>query len=102
MKASLNGVPNLSVLDGWWIEGHIEGLTGWSIGEPPRGEGKERNFAEDAASLYEKLEQVILPLYYQDRERFIDVMIHSMAINGSFFNTQRMMHEYVVDAYFPR
>lgn len=102
MKASLNGVPNLSVLDGWWIEGHIEGLTGWSIGEPPRGEGKERNFAEDAASLYDKLEQVILPLYYQDRERFIDVMIHSMAINGSFFNTQRMMHEYVVDAYFPR
>ena len=102
MKASLNGVPNLSVLDGWWIEGHIEGLTGWSIGEPPRGEGKERNFAEDAASLYEKLEQVILPLYYQDREQFIDVMIHSMAINGSFFNTQRMMHEYVVDAYFPR
>ena len=102
MKASLNGVPNLSVLDGWWIEGHIEGLTGWSIGEPPRGEGKERNFAEDAASLYDKLEQVILPLYYQDREQFIDVMIHSMAINGSFFNTQRMMHEYVVDAYFPR
>ena len=102
MKASLNGVPNLSVLDGWWIEGHIEGLTGWSIGEPPRGEGKERNFAEDAASLYDKLEQVILPLYYQDRERFIDVMVHSMAINGSFFNTQRMMHEYVVDAYFPR
>ena len=102
MKASLNGVPNLSVLDGWWIEGHIEGLTGWSIGEPPRGEREERNFAEDAASLYEKLEQVILPLYYQDREQFIDVMIHSMAINGSFFNTQRMMHEYVVDAYFPR
>ncbi|MGE5238965.1 MAG: alpha-glucan family phosphorylase [Chloroflexota bacterium] len=100
MKAALNGVPSLSVLDGWWIEGHIEGLTGWSIGGDggiPSGEaGREK----DAFSLYDKLEKVILPLYYHDRGRFIDVMRFSIAMNGSFFNTQRMMQEYVVKAYY--
>ena len=86
MKASLNGVPNLSVLDGWWIEGHIEGLTGWAIGEKSRGEGESHSSSEDAASLYNKLERVIIPLFYHDRERFVDVMVYSIAINGSFFN----------------
>jgi len=99
MKAALNGVPHLSVLDGWWIEGHIEGLTGWSIGEAARGEHWSHPL--DAASLYDKLEKVIIPLFYRDRERFIDVMVYSIAINGSFFNTQRMMQEYVLNAYFP-
>ncbi|MHB1227937.1 MAG: alpha-glucan family phosphorylase [Desulfurivibrionaceae bacterium] len=100
MKASLNGVPNLSVLDGWWIEGHIEGLTGWAIGEKNRGEGEAHSSSRDAASLYNKLEQVIVPLYYHDRERFMDMMVYSIAINGSFFNTHRMVHEYVLNAYF--
>jgi len=102
MKASLNGVPNLSVLDGWWIEGHIEGLTGWSIGEPTHGKGDERDHSLDAPSLYDKLEHAIIPLFYRDRERFIDVMIYSIAINGSFFNTHRMIQEYVLNAYFSR
>ncbi|MBE0425705.1 MAG: alpha-glucan family phosphorylase [Nitrospirae bacterium] len=102
MKASLNGVPNLSVLDGWWIEGHIEGLTGWSIGEPTHGKGDERDHSLDAPSLYDKLEHAIVPLFYHDRERFIDVMIYSIAINGSFFNTHRMVQEYVLNAYFSR
>lgn len=100
MKASLNGVPNLSVLDGWWIEGHIEGLTGWAIGEKNRGEGEAHSSSRDAASLYDKLEQVIIPLYYHDRERFMDMMVYSIAINGSFFNTHRMVQEYVLNAYF--
>lgn len=100
MKASLNGVPNLSVLDGWWIEGHIEGLTGWAIGNGLPGNPQDRNHSRDAASLYDKLERTVLPLYYQDRERFIDVMRYSIAINGSFFNTHRMMQEYVLNAYF--
>lgn len=100
MKASLNGVPNLSVLDGWWIEGHIEGLTGWAIGEIDRGEGVNHSRSSDAASLYDKLEQVILPLFYRDRERFVEVMVHAIAINGSFFNTHRMVQEYVLNAYF--
>lgn len=100
MKASLNGVPNLSVLDGWWIEGHIEGLTGWSIGESGRGEGESRGRSRDAAALYDKLERVIIPLFYHDRERFVEVMVYSIAINGSFFNTHRMVLEYVLNAYF--
>lgn len=100
MKAALNGVPNLSVLDGWWIEGNIEGVTGWSIGEAVIGNGENRNHALDATSLYDKLEQVIVPLFYNNKEQFISMMSHSIAINGSFFNTHRMMQEYVLNAYF--
>jgi glycogen phosphorylase len=97
MKAALNGVPSLSVLDGWWIEGHIEGVTGWSIGEDGR-EGAE--WSADAGSLYKKLEEVVIPHYYRERERFIDVMRHAIAFNGSFFNTHRMIQQYVLKAYF--
>ena len=100
MKAALNGVPSLSMLDGWWIEGHIEGVTGWSIGENGRGIGEEIDRSKDAACLYDKLEHVILPLFYHDRDRFIDVMRHAIALNGSFFNTQRMVQQYVLNAYF--
>jgi starch phosphorylase len=100
MKAALNGVPSLSVLDGWWIEGCIEGVTGWAIGANHRGLTTEDDRAQDAAALYEKLEQVILPLFYGDRQGFINVMRHAIALNGSFFNTQRMMQQYVVKAYF--
>src|SRR5437016_11579007 len=101
MKAALNGVPSLSILDGWWVEGHIEGVTGWSIGEPRRGPGSAApadNQAE-AESLYSKLESIILPLYYGERHRFLEVMQHAIAINGSFFNTQRMVQQYITDAY---
>ena len=100
MKAALNGVPSLSILDGWWIEGHIEGVTGWSIGENEQGMGENRDRFKDALSLCDKLEQVILPLFYHDRDRFIDVMLHSIALNGSFFNTHRMIQQYVLNAYF--
>lgn len=102
MKAAMNGVPNLSVLDGWWIEGHIEGLTGWSIGEPVHGKAEERDHSQDAPSLYDKLEHTVVPLFYNDRGRFMDMMAYSIAINGSFFNTQRMVQEYVLNAYFNR
>ncbi|MGV8073794.1 MAG: alpha-glucan family phosphorylase [Syntrophobacteraceae bacterium] len=100
MKTALNGVPNLSVLDGWWIEGHIEGITGWSIGEAGRGTEASSDWSKDASSLYDKLENVVIPLFYHDRDLFINVMRSSIALNGSFFNTQRMMLEYVVRAYF--
>jgi starch phosphorylase len=100
MKAALNGVPSLSVLDGWWIEGHIEGVTGWAIGETGREKDESGNGSKDAQSLYNKLEHMILPLFYQDRNRYIDVMRNAIAINGSFFNTHRMMQEYVLKAYF--
>ncbi|WP_367343536.1 alpha-glucan family phosphorylase [Methanomethylovorans sp.] len=100
MKAALNGIPNLSVLDGWWIEGNIEGVTGWSIGEPVVGNGENRDHSLDADSLYDKLEKMIVPLFYNNRDQFISMMAHSIAINGSFFNTHRMMQEYVLNAYF--
>jgi len=101
MKAALNGVPSLSILDGWWVEGHIEGVTGWCIGESRRtaaGNTPADNTAE-AESLYSKLESVILPMYYNDRTKFLEVMQHAIAINGSFFNTQRMVQQYITDAY---
>ncbi len=100
MKAALNGVPSLSVLDGWWVEGHIEGVTGWAIGDSRRGGGsREMEQREEAESLYEKLETVILPMYYNERQKFLEVMQHAIAINGSFFNTQRMVQQYITDAY---
>lgn len=101
MKAALNGVPSLSVLDGWWIEGCIEGVTGWAIGSSTesRPPGQDQS-AADAASLYDKLERVLLPLFYHDWEKFLDVMRHAIALNGSHFNTQRMLQQYVVKAYF--
>jgi len=100
MKAALNGVPSFSVLDGWWVEGHIEGMTGWSIGETRRDTEESSNWSKDASSIYNKLERIILPLFYRDRDRFVDVMQHCIALNGSFFNTHRMMQEYVLKAYF--
>lgn len=100
MKAALNGVPSLSVLDGWWIEGCIEGTTGWAIGRDGRTPETSADNQADAASLYEKLEQVVAPLFYRDRDRYLDVMVHAIALNGSFFNTQRMMQQYVLKAYF--
>lgn len=97
MKAALNGVPHLSILDGWWLEGWIEGTTGWAIGtsDPERS-----NREDDAASLYGKLAHVIVPRYYTDRSRYIDAMRNAIALNGSFFNTQRMVQQYVLKAYF--
>jgi starch phosphorylase len=100
MKAALNGVPSLSILDGWWIEGCIEGVTGWAIGQDPRGHGAQNDTQGDAASLYQKLEHVVIPAYYHDRGRFAEVMRHAIALNGSFFNTQRMIQQYVLKAYF--
>jgi starch phosphorylase len=100
MKAALNGVPSFSVLDGWWIEGCIEGVTGWAIGANHRGLEAHDDRSRDAASLYDKLEQVIMPLFYKQRQDFINVMRHAIALNGAFFNTQRMMQQYVVKAYF--
>jgi starch phosphorylase len=94
MKAAMNGVPSLSTLDGWWIEGCIEGATGWAIVESD-------DEAQEAESLYEKLENEILPLFYHYPDRWAEIMRMAMAINGSFFNTHRMLYQYVTNAYFP-
>ena len=101
MKAALNGVPSLSILDGWWVEGHIEGVTGWSIGESRRGipANVPQDSGAEVESLYAKLEGTILPMFYTERHRYLEVMQHAIAINGSFFNTQRMVQQYITDAY---
>jgi glycogen phosphorylase len=100
MKAAMNGVPSLSILDGWWIEGCIEGVTGWAIGGGPRLQDPAQTTALDAASLYEKMERIVIPLFYQDHVRFLEIMRHSIALNGAFFNSQRMLSQYVLEAYF--
>ncbi len=101
MKSAVNGVPSLSVLDGWWIEGCIEGRTGWSIGEPVDASQPDMDrAAADADSLYERLHHIIVPMFYRDRDRYIDIMRHSISLNGSFFNAQRMLQQYVTKAYF--
>ncbi len=101
MKAALNGVPSLSVLDGWWVEGHIEGVTGWAIGKPwERAPNPEvHNGTNDGGSLYEKLEHAVVPWYCHRHNAFTEVMRHAIAMNGSFFNTHRMLTQYVQKAY---
>ena len=97
MKAALNGVPSLSILDGWWVEGHVEGVTGWSIGENWE---KASNSEIEIASLYNKLEFVVMPLFYSRASSFAWVMRNSIAFNGSFYNSQRMLSQYIKNAYF--
>ena len=94
MKAAFNGVPHLSVLDGWWIEGCVEGVTGWAVGD-----GASAGAGEDARALYDKLEQVVLPLYYENRQGWIAVMKGTISQNASFFNSHRMMRRYATEAY---
>ena len=99
MKAAMNGVPSLSVLDGWWIEGHLEGVTGWSIGDRVEARPEPETDAHHAADLYKKLEEKVVPCFYKDREHFVEIMRHTIALNGAFFNTQRMVAQYLHNAY---
>ncbi len=100
MKAAHNGVPSVSVLDGWWVEGCIEGITGWAIGAAFNpAQGREAADEQDAEDLYHKLETAILPTFYDDRSRWISIMQHAISLNASFFNTHRMVQQYVANAY---
>ena len=96
MKAAQNGVINFSVLDGWWIEGHIEGYTGWSIGGAP---GEPSDPAREAEDLYGKLQNVIIPLFYENRPGWIKIMKNSIGMIAYYFNSHRMMRRYVTEAY---
>jgi starch phosphorylase len=99
MKAAHNGVPSLSVRDGWWWEGHIEGVTGWAVGAAHRDGPTAREDVEDAEAMYCLLEQRVIPAW-RDPAQWADIMRETIAINASFFNTQRVLHEYVVRAYY--
>jgi starch phosphorylase len=96
MKAAINGVPSLSTLDGWWLEGHIEGVTGWAIGNGAREQG---DLHQEMESLYSKLENQILPLFFHQPDAYAEVMRSAIAVNGSFFTAQRMAWQYLVNAY---
>ena len=100
MKACLNGIPSLSVLDGWWMEGHIENVTGWAIGAGLVGSENPSDHSRDIDDLYDKLEKVVVPMYYGNRDVWIEIMQHCIAINASFFNSHRMVQQYVLNAYF--
>jgi starch phosphorylase len=98
MKAALNGVPSLSIMDGWWIEGNVEGVTGWSIDEDWQ---KGNNQSNEIASLYNKLEYIIVPMYYGRPMTYAWIRRNAIALNGSFYNSQRMLSQYLKNAYFP-
>lgn len=95
MKAVLNGVLNIGTLDGWWLEACIEGRTGWAIGA----DGDFPARQDHARDLYEKLERVVLPLYHQDRARWIWMMKEAISKIAYYFNSQRMMRRYATEAY---
>jgi len=99
MKAAHNGVPQFGTLDGWWLEGCIENITGWSIG-PVKTEAEQSDDDIDRCDLYDKLERYIMPKFYTDRDNWIRTMRSCIAINASFFNTHRMIQQYVLNAYF--
>jgi glycogen phosphorylase len=99
MKAAHNGVPHFSTLDGWWIEGLVNRKTGWAIGER-RSDFKLKNLDQkDAESLYEKLEKKILPRYYNMPQNWRETMRYTISVNASFFNTERMLQQYIQEAY---
>ncbi len=94
MKAALNGVPSLSTMDGWWIEGCVENVTGWCIEE-------NDDDREEANSLYNKLDTAVLPMYRERKQEWARMMRSTIALNGSFFNTHRMVAQYLTNAWFP-
>ena len=100
MKCTHNGVMNFSVLDGWWIEGWVEGVTGWSIGpEPAEADLIEYDEMEDAIDLYAKLKEKIIPTYYDRRGEWISMMKRTIALNASYFNTHRVVKDYCEKGY---
>jgi starch phosphorylase len=88
------------VLDGWWIEGCVEGLTGWAIGPSPNPIiGEEERRKRELGDLYNKLEYLILPKFYEARDSWIGMMKNSIGKVAYYFNTHRMMRKYASDAY---
>jgi starch phosphorylase len=100
MKAAHNGVINFSVLDGWWLEGCIEGVTGWSIGPTPEEQlNEEDRRTRELQDLYNKLEYLVVPMYYKNRDAWVDMMENSIGKVAYYFNSHRMMRRYVTEAY---
>jgi starch phosphorylase len=100
MKAAHNGVINFSVLDGWWIEGWIEGVTGWAIGpQPNENVSAEEGRRRELDDLYNKLECIVVPMFYSRRDDWIKMMKNSIGKIAYHFNSHRMMQRYATEAY---
>jgi starch phosphorylase len=99
MKAAHNAVPSFSVMDGWWVEGCVEGVTGWAIGTGEPETSRQTADGADADDLYRKLAEVVLPLFRDGRDRWLDVMRSTVALNASFFNAHRMVQQYVTSSW---
>jgi starch phosphorylase len=100
MKAAHNGVINFSVLDGWWIEGCVEDVTGWAIGPSPKESiTKDERRIRELEDLYSKLEYLIIPTFYKKRDDWIHMMENSIGKVAYYFNSHRMMRRYVTEAY---
>jgi starch phosphorylase len=100
MKAAHNGVINFSVLDGWWIEGCVEGVTGWAIGpSPEESVGPDERRISELEDLYSKLEYLIIPTFYKRRDDWIHMMENSIGKVAYYFNSHRMMRRYATEAY---
>jgi starch phosphorylase len=93
MKAAVNGVLNLSILDGWWVEGCVEGVTGWSI---------ESSSASDTDALLQKLGDIVLPLYADSRDKWVFMMKQSISKLSPMFSSHRMIRRYASEAYLAR
>ena len=104
MKAAMNGVPNLSILDGWWPEGCEHGVTGWKIGDadPTDDAFDEKDMARvdkrDRELLYQTLENDVLPAY-NDRGRWVPIMRASIAMSQWRFSSDRMIEDYLNKVY---
>ncbi|NPV87994.1 alpha-glucan family phosphorylase [Coprothermobacteraceae bacterium] len=98
MKAAINGVLNLSVYDGWWVEGYT-GNNGWVVGEESLEAETEEGDWRDAESLYEILEREVVPTYYGDKARWIYMMKQSMKSIVPAFSSHRMMKQYMEEFY---
>lgn len=104
-KASVNGVVNFSVLDGWWCEGY-NGVNGWTIGTNAQYDSYEEQDKADSNSLYHTLENKIIPAYYnQDKDgiskEWMSYMKNSIKSTGGKYSTSRMVSDYVNDLYMP-
>ena len=100
MKAAHNGGINFSILDGWWPEGCIEGINGWSIGPHPDEKiSRKKRSQKELDDFYTKLENVILPIYYNQQDKWIEIVKNSISKIAYYFNTNRMITQYFLHAY---
>ena len=104
MKAALNGVPQLSTLDGWWVEGYDE-RNGWAIPAAASTDGGDGD-AADAETLYRLLEEQVVPQYYERDPRdvplkWVEIMKHALRVAGQRFTAQRMVRRYATEHYVP-